>query len=46
MRYRGSPKRVGRIRLQGNGSRELWLLAAWVVFLLLVVLPWMIGHGK
>jgi hypothetical protein len=31
--------------LRGNGSLELWLLIAWVVFLLLVVVPWMIRQS-
>jgi len=42
--YRGSRRRVRRARLRGNGSGELWLIVAWVVFLLLIVIPWMIRH--
>jgi hypothetical protein len=44
--YRGSQKRLRRIRLRGNWSVELWLLLAWVAFLLLVVLPWMVQDGR
>jgi hypothetical protein len=44
--YRGSRPRLRRIRLRGNWSVEFWLLAAWVAFLLLVVVPWMMEHGK
>ena len=44
--YRGSRRRLRQIRLRGNGSTELWLLVGWVVFLLLVVLPWMIRQGR
>jgi hypothetical protein len=39
--YRGSRRRLKQIRLRGNSSAEVWLLAGWVAFLLLVVLPWM-----
>ena len=39
--YRGSLRRVRRIRLRTNGSWELWVLIAWVAFLLLIVVPWM-----
>jgi hypothetical protein len=28
--------------MRGNFSWELWLLVAWVAFLLFVVVPWMI----
>jgi hypothetical protein len=31
--------------MRGNESWELWILIAWVAFLLLVVVPWMIRHG-
>jgi hypothetical protein len=33
------------MRLRGNGSLTLWLLVAWVVFLLFVVVPWMIRQS-
>jgi hypothetical protein len=44
--YRGSRRRLKQIRLRGNDSAELWLFVGWVVFLLLVVLPWMIRQGR
>jgi hypothetical protein len=43
--YRGSKRRIKRIKWRRNGSLEMWLLAGWVAFLLLVVLPWMIRHS-
>jgi len=39
---RGSGRRVARLRIRGNSSSALWILIAWVAFLLLVVVPWMI----
>jgi hypothetical protein len=44
--YRGSRRRLRDIRLRGNGSVELWLLVAWVAFLLFIVVPWMIRQGR
>jgi len=43
--YRGSRRRLRQIRLRDNWPIELWLLVAWVAFLLLVVVPWMIHQG-
>jgi hypothetical protein len=43
--YRGSRRRVKQLKFRGNGSAELWLFVGWVVFLLLVVLPWMIRQS-
>jgi hypothetical protein len=43
--YRGSMKRLKRITMRGNLSWEFWLLLAWVAFLLLVVMPWMIRQA-
>jgi hypothetical protein len=43
--FRGSRRRVKRITLKDNGSLELWLFVAWVVFLLVIVLPWMVRHS-
>jgi hypothetical protein len=43
--YRGSRRRFRQIRLRDNSSAELWLIVAWVGFLLLVVVPWMIRQG-
>jgi len=43
--YRGSRRRLRRIRLRDNGSWELWALAAWLTFLVLVFVPWMLRHA-
>jgi hypothetical protein len=43
--YRGSRRRLKRIRLRDNVPWELWALAAWLAFLLFVVVPWMIRHA-
>jgi hypothetical protein len=42
--YRGSPRRVRRLTFKSNWSMEVWLLIAWVIFLLFVVVPWMLRH--
>ena len=42
--YRGSRRRVRRIKWRGNDSWELWVLILWVAFLLLVVVPWMMSQ--
>jgi len=44
-KYRGSRRRLRRIKLRGNGSLELWLLVLWVAFVLLVVVPWMLRQS-
>ena len=44
--YRGSRHRLRRIKFRGNSSAELWLVLAWVIILLFVVLPWMIRQGR
>jgi hypothetical protein len=46
MTYRGSRRRIKRIKIRGNGSFELWLLVGWVAFLVLIVLPWMMRHSR
>jgi hypothetical protein len=43
--FRGSRRRLRRIKLRRTFTTELWLLIAWVVFLLLVVVPWMMRHS-
>jgi hypothetical protein len=43
--FRGSRRRLKRIKIRGNSSLELWLLVGWVVFLVLIVLPWMLRHS-
>jgi hypothetical protein len=42
--YRGSSKRVRRIRLRGIWSAEFWVWMVLVVFFLLVVIPWIVTH--
>jgi hypothetical protein len=44
--YRGSRRRLRQIKVRGSGSAELWVLVAWVAFLLFVVVPWMIRQGR
>ena len=44
--FRGSRRRLKRIKIKGNSSLELWLLVGWVVFLVLIVLPWMMRHSR
>jgi hypothetical protein len=40
--YRGSKKRIRRIRMRGNGSVALWVFVAVVLFSLFFALPWMV----
>jgi hypothetical protein len=40
--YRGSKKRLQRVRMRGNGSVALWVFVAVVLFSLFIALPWMI----
>jgi hypothetical protein len=40
--YRGSRKRLRRIRLRGNWSIEFWLYALFILALLFLVLPWLV----
>jgi hypothetical protein len=42
--YRGSRKRVRRIRFRDNWAVELWLLVAVILFVLFVVVPWLVQH--
>jgi hypothetical protein len=42
--YRGSRRKVRRITLRGNWSIELLLFVAWLLFCLLVLVPWMVRH--
>jgi hypothetical protein len=42
--YRGSPKRVRRIRFRGNWAIEVWVLVAVILFTLFVVVPWLVRH--
>jgi hypothetical protein len=42
--YRGSRKRLKRIRILEDTSVDFWLLVILMLFMLLVVLPWLITH--
>jgi hypothetical protein len=44
--FRGSRRRLKRIKMRQNSPLELWLLVGWVTFLLLFVLPWMVRHSR
>lgn len=43
--FRGSRRRLERITLRDNWTVEMWLLVAWVAFLLFVVVPWMVRQS-
>jgi hypothetical protein len=42
--YRGSRRRLKRLTLRGNWSPELLLFVAWLLFCLLVLVPWLVRH--
>jgi hypothetical protein len=42
--YRGSRRRLKRIAFRGNWSFELLLFVAWLLFCLLVLVPWLVRH--
>jgi len=42
--YRGSWRRVRRIRLRGNWSLEIALFVIWVLFTLFVLVPWIVRN--
>jgi hypothetical protein len=42
--WRGSRKRLRRIRFRENTSPEFWVAVAVLLFLLLIVLPWLVTH--
>jgi hypothetical protein len=42
--YRGSRRRLKRIAFRGNWSFELLLFIAWLLFCLLVLVPWLVRH--
>jgi hypothetical protein len=42
--YRGSRKRLRRITMRGNWSREMWLAVIFLLILLFVVVPWLVTH--
>lgn len=41
---RGSRRRLRRIKLRENWSRAMWALLAFVLLVLLVVIPWVLRH--
>jgi hypothetical protein len=43
-RYRGSRKRLKRIKFAENTSVGFWVFVALMIFMLFVVLPWLINH--
>jgi len=42
--FRGSRRRLRRIRFRDNWTRDMWLLLAFVVLVALVLLPWLVRH--
>ena len=42
--YRGSRRRMKRITFRGNWSLELLLFVLWLLFCLLVLVPWLVRH--
>ena len=42
--YRGSRRRLRRIRFRENWTRDMWLLVAFVVLTILVLFPWLVKH--
>jgi hypothetical protein len=42
--YRGSRRRLRRIRFRENWTRDMWLLVAVVVLTILVLFPWLVRH--
>jgi hypothetical protein len=43
--YRGSQKRVNRIKMRYHLSKELWVVVAVVLFWLVLVLPWVVRQA-
>ena len=42
--FRGSRRRLRRIRFRDNWSREMWFLVIVITLTLLLVVPWLIRH--
>jgi hypothetical protein len=42
---RGTKRRIQRLRARDNTPLGIWLLAAFVMFLLFLVVPWLLLHG-
>ena len=43
--FRGSKKRLARIRMRDNFSIAFWCFVALMAFLLFVAVPWMVKHS-
>jgi hypothetical protein len=44
--YRGSHRRLKRLRPGRHWSVEMWFLLGWLGFVVLVVVPWMIRQSQ
>jgi type II secretory pathway component PulM len=42
--YRGSRKRLRRLKWREHTPAEFWILVVIVIVMLLVVIPWLINH--
>jgi hypothetical protein len=42
--YRGSRRRLRRIRFRGNWSLEIVFFVIWLLFALFVLVPWIVRH--
>jgi hypothetical protein len=42
--YRGSRKRLRRIKMKGKWSIEMWVLVIAALIILFVVVPWLVTH--
>ena len=42
--FRGSRRRLRRIRFRENWTRDMWLLLGFVVLAVLLLLPWLVRH--
>jgi hypothetical protein len=43
--FRGSRKRIARIKWRGNSSHEFWIFLVLLVLLVVVVIPWMMKQS-
>jgi hypothetical protein len=44
--FRGSRRRIRRIRARRNWSIELAIFIVWMIFVLTVVVPWIASHPR
>jgi hypothetical protein len=42
--FRGSRRRLRRIRFRENWTRDMWLLLVFVVLTVLLLFPWLVRH--